>query len=38
MHNYLIADNTKIGIYNIAQDAMHGIGTPEDLEFYLSKK
>jgi len=37
VYNYLIADGAKIGIYNIEQDAMHGIGTPEDLEIYLRK-
>ena len=37
VYNYLIADSAKIGIYNIEQEAMHGIGTPEDLEIYLKK-
>ncbi len=37
VYNYLIADGAKIGIYNIEQSAMHGIGTPEDLNSYLEK-
>lgn len=35
VYNYLIADGAKIGIFNIEQYAMHGIGTPVDLEQYL---
>ena len=35
VYNYLISNSAKIGIYNIAQEAMHGIGTPEDLNEYL---
>lgn len=36
VYNYLIADGAQIGIYNIEQVGMHGIGTPEDLEKYLT--
>jgi len=35
VYNYLIANGAKIGIYNIDFNAMHGIGTPEDLELYI---
>ena len=35
IYNYLIKDDKKIGIYDIDFDAMHGIGTPEDLNKYL---
>ncbi|NBW52076.1 MAG: nucleotidyl transferase, partial [Betaproteobacteria bacterium] len=35
-YNYAIGAGKKIGIYNIAVEAMHGIGTPEDLNAYLS--
>lgn len=35
VYNYVIAEGKKIGIYNIDYSAMHGIGTPEDLEIYL---
>ena len=35
IYNYLITQNYKIGIYNIDQNAMHGIGTPDDLKKYL---
>lgn len=38
VYNYLIADGAEIGIYNIEQGAMNGIGTPEDLLKYLNKK
>lgn len=34
-YNYAIADGKRIGIYNILADAMHGIGTPDDLNAYL---
>lgn len=36
VYNYLIADDYKVGIYNIDQGQMHGIGTPEDLTRYLA--
>jgi UDP-N-acetylglucosamine diphosphorylase / glucose-1-phosphate thymidylyltransferase / UDP-N-acetylgalactosamine diphosphorylase / glucosamine-1-phosphate N-acetyltransferase / galactosamine-1-phosphate N-acetyltransferase len=36
--NYAIKDNKKIGIFNILETAMHGIGTPEDLEKYIYYK
>lgn len=34
-YNYAIAENKKIGIFNIDYKSMHGIGTPEDLNLYL---
>lgn len=34
-YNYAIKDGSKIGIYNIEFEQMHGIGTPEDLNLYL---
>jgi dTDP-glucose pyrophosphorylase len=34
-YNYAIKSGRKIGAYNISADAMHGIGTPEDLQEYL---
>lgn len=37
VYNYLIKNKAKIGIYNIEYNAMHGIGTPEDLALYLKK-
>ena len=36
--NYLTNSNKKIGVFNIKLDQMHGIGTPEDLQTYLSRK
>jgi dTDP-glucose pyrophosphorylase len=34
-YNYAIQAGKKIGIFNIAAEQMHGIGTPEDLYAYL---
>lgn len=34
-YNYLIKRGQKIGIYEIKESQMHGLGTPEDLEIYL---
>ena len=36
-YNYAIKDGSKIGIYNIEFERMHGIGTPEDLGLYSKK-
>ena len=35
-YNYAIKDGSRIGIYNIEFEQMHGIGTPEDLNIYLT--
>jgi NDP-sugar pyrophosphorylase family protein len=35
VYNFLIKKKFDIGIYNIKDSAMHGIGTPEDLNLYL---
>lgn len=37
VYNYTIKDRAKIGIFNIDFKQMHGIGTPDDLNTYLSK-
>lgn len=34
-YNYLIREGKRIGIYDVPPQAMHGIGTPEDLEVFL---
>jgi len=34
-YNYAIKNGKKIGIFNIKFEEMHGLGTPEDLDFYL---
>jgi dTDP-glucose pyrophosphorylase len=34
-YNYAIKNGCKVGVFNILQNKMHGIGTPEDLEKYL---
>lgn len=36
VYNYIISNNQKVGIYNIPSNCMFGIGTPEDLNFYVS--
>jgi NDP-sugar pyrophosphorylase family protein len=35
VYNYMIEKRMKIGIYDIPEKCMHGIGTPEDLQLYL---
>lgn len=35
VYNYLIRDGLKVGIFNIENYQMHGIGTPADLSSYL---
>lgn len=35
VYNYAIRAGKSIGIFNIEQTQMHGIGTPEDLDAYL---
>lgn len=37
VYNYMIKESAKIGIYNIEFEAMHGIGTPDDLSLYLER-
>ena len=36
VYNYLIKKNLKIGIFQILESQMHGIGTPSDLDNYLN--
>ena len=38
VYNYLIYKSKKIGVYEIEQEAMNGVGTPNDLNKYLKKK
>jgi len=35
VYNYAIRDGRRIGIYEISESQMHGLGTPEDLQQYL---
>ena len=37
VYNYSIKQSDKIGIYNIKESQMNGIGTPADLNVYLQK-
>jgi NDP-sugar pyrophosphorylase family protein len=36
VYNYSIRNGKKIGVYEIEAKAMHGLGTPEDLQSYLA--
>lgn len=36
VYNQLIRSSRQIGVYDIPQKAMHGLGTPEDLKLYLN--
>lgn len=38
VYNYSINKQKKIGVYNIRFNQMHGLGTPEDLKFYLENE
>ena len=38
VYNYLITLGAKIGVYEVNKDAMHGLGTPEDLRNYIYLK
>jgi UDP-N-acetylglucosamine diphosphorylase / glucose-1-phosphate thymidylyltransferase / UDP-N-acetylgalactosamine diphosphorylase / glucosamine-1-phosphate N-acetyltransferase / galactosamine-1-phosphate N-acetyltransferase len=35
VYNYLIQEGKKIGVHIIHPDAMHGLGTPDDLKHYI---
>lgn len=37
VYNYAIANGAKIGVYEIEQEDMYGIGTPQDLDAFLAK-
>ncbi len=37
VYNYIIKNGNKVGIFNIENSAMHGLGTPEDLQKYLKR-
>ena len=36
-YNYAIREGLKIGLFNIDQSHMHGLGTPQDLQHYLQR-
>ena len=38
VYNYAIHNGKKIGVFEIPSDAMHGLGTPEDLTAFLDLK
>ncbi|MFV0244056.1 MAG: glycosyltransferase family 2 protein [Qingshengfaniella sp.] len=35
VYNYMIAKGARIGVYEVPMDAMHGLGTPDDLMVFL---
>lgn len=35
VYNYMIKNGIKVGIYEIKESQMHGLGTPEDLEEFI---
>ena len=35
VYNYMIAQGQRVGVYEIPQNAMHGLGVPEDLNAYI---
>src|SRR5207249_4230233 len=36
VYNYMIANGRRIGIFEVPGSAMHGLGTPADLEGYVA--
>lgn len=37
-YNYAIRNGLKIGVYEVPREAMHGLGTPEDLAAFLAAR
>lgn len=37
VYNYMIAKGARIGVYEVPMEAMHGLGTPDDLTAYLHR-
>lgn len=37
-YNEMIEDNLSVGVYHIDPNSHHAVGTPEDLEAYITKK
>jgi len=38
VYNYMIRNGKKIGVFEVKSEAMHGLGTPEDLETYIDSR
>jgi dTDP-glucose pyrophosphorylase len=38
VYNYMIRTGSRIGVYEVPSDAMAGLGTPADLETYLTRQ
>ncbi|WP_134682365.1 glycosyltransferase family 2 protein [Paracoccus ravus] len=37
VYNYMIAKGARIGVYEVPMEAMHGLGTPDDLTAYMQQ-
>ncbi|MBB4007824.1 glycosyltransferase family 2 protein [Allorhizobium taibaishanense] len=37
-YNYMIDEGARIGIYEVEREAMHGLGTPEDMRAFFALK
>lgn len=37
VYNHMIRTGARVGVYEVPMDAMHGIGTPDDLGAYLGR-
>ncbi len=38
VYNYMISNGARIGVYEVARDAMSGLGTPDDLTGFLKSR
>jgi NDP-sugar pyrophosphorylase family protein len=38
VYNYMIRNGAKIGVFEVDQNHMHGLGTPNDFQSYISRK
>ncbi|MGV1896706.1 glycosyltransferase family 2 protein [Agrobacterium vitis] len=38
VYNYMIDEGARIGIYEVEKEAMHGLGTPEDMREFFALK
>lgn len=38
VYNYLIQENLNVGVFKITEEAMHGLGTPDDLLKFIKKR
>ncbi|KIL97681.1 Glucose-1-phosphate thymidylyltransferase [Paramagnetospirillum magnetotacticum MS-1] len=38
VYNYLLETGARVGVWEIAQTAMHGLGTPDDLDAFIAER